>query len=223
MPAMDSTRVRWGVFWGATGARTGARGQTGVRLFADLDARYSEPHRHYHGWGHILACLDLLDGARGLCAHPLTVELALWYHDAVYDPRAADNEARSAALARAAAREMGLGQGTADEAAALVLLTTHDAARPVGRGLQPDAAVLLDIDLAILGSSPAEFLSYEAAIRAEYAFVPDREYREGRSRVLRSFLDRPRIYLTDLLRDSREGQARRNIEASLARLAGQPT
>jgi predicted metal-dependent HD superfamily phosphohydrolase len=223
MPAMDSTRVRWGALRAAAGSRAGARGEAGERLFAELDARYREPHRHYHGWGHILSCLDLLEPARGLCERPLAVELALWYHDAVYDPRAADNETRSAALARAAALALGLETGTADEAAGLVLLTTHEAPPPGSRDLPPDAAVVLDVDLAILGSSPGEFLSYEKAIRAEYAFVPDREYREGRSQVLRSFLDRQRIYLTDMFRESREGQARRNIEASLARLADQPT
>jgi predicted metal-dependent HD superfamily phosphohydrolase len=214
---MDRQWLRWRSFWGACGAR----GDAG-RFFEELDVRYREPHRFYHGWPHILACLDELDSARQLCGSPPAVELALWYHDAVYDPRARDNEARSAALARESADAMGIAEAAAAEAEALVLLTTHAAGLPKDAGAAADAAVILDIDLAILGSSPPAFASYEKAIRAEYSFLPENEYRQGRARVLQSFLDRPRIYLTDLYRERLELRARENIRGSLDALAGQP-
>jgi predicted metal-dependent HD superfamily phosphohydrolase len=214
---MDRQRLRWRGFWEAAGARGEEAG-----FFTDLDSRYREPHRFYHGWKHILACLEELDAVRGSCADPLAVELALWYHDAVYDPRAADNEARSAECARQAAVGMGLGQRAAEAAAGLVLLTahragTHSSALPSG-----DAALLLDIDLAVLGSPPDAFAAYESAIRAEYGFLSQSEYRQGRTGVLRAFLARPRIYLTDRYRDLLEARARLNLEQDIASLAGQP-
>jgi predicted metal-dependent HD superfamily phosphohydrolase len=218
---MGRQRLRWHSFWAAAGAR----GEE-ARFFADLDSRYSEPHRHYHDWRHVLACLDELDAARASCADPLAVELALWYHDAVHDPRAVDNEARSAGLVRQAAVGMGLGQQAAEAAAGLVLLTTHAGPAPAAgpesvAASAGDAALLLDIDLAVLGSSPGAFAAYESGIRAEYAFLSDAEYKQGRAGVLQSLLARPRIYLSDRYRDLLEARARLNLQQDLARLGDQ--
>ena len=207
---------RWRVFWAGSGAVGDARG-----VFDALDARYREPHRSYHGWSHILACLEELDSVRALCANPVAVELGLWYHDAVYDPRSRDNETRSAALAGEAAIGMGLAEGTVSEAEALILATAHTG-RAAGEGhAAADERIILDIDLAILGSAPRRFAAYERAIRAEYSFLADREYAEGRTAVLQTFLARPRIYLTDAFGNRLELQARENIRASLSRLVGQ--
>jgi predicted metal-dependent HD superfamily phosphohydrolase len=208
--------ARWTHFVGTIGARGDPEG-----VYADLDRRYREPGRFYHTWEHVAECLAELDAAPGLCDRPAAVELALWYHDAVYDPRAADNEARSAALLREAAGRLGIGDGLAAAAAVLVLATAH------GPGKAPaapsvcgrDAAVIRDIDLAILGAPPVRFEAYEAAVRREYGFLADPDWRAGRSRVLRAFLDRPRLYLTDAFHDRLEGQARRNLAAGLGRLA----
>jgi len=209
---------RWLAFAGATAPRGSP-----AEVYADLDRRYRESGRFYHTWEHVAACLAELDRAPGLCDRPAAVEFALWFHDAVYDPRAADNEDRSAALLSEAADRLGIGGDLAAAAAALVLATAHAA----GPGKAPtappvsdrDAAAIRDIDLAILGAPPDGFASYEAAVRREYAFLTDAEWRTGRSRVLRAFLDRPRLYLTDAFRDRLEGQARRNLRASLRRLA----
>ena len=208
--------ARWTHFVGTIGARGDSEG-----VYDDLDRRYREPGRFYHTWEHVAECLAELDAAPGLCDRPAAVELALWYHDAVYDPRAADNEARSAALLREAAGRLGIGDGLAAAAAVLVLATAH------GPGKAPaapsvcgrDAAVIRDIDLAILGAPPVRFEAYEAAVRREYCFLADPDWRAGRSRVLRAFLDRPRLYLTDAFHDRLEGQARRNLAAGLGRLA----
>lgn len=218
--------ARWTHFLGAIGARGDAEG-----VYADLDRRYRGPGRFYHTWEHVADCLAELDGEPGLCDRPPAVELALWFHDAVYDPRASDNEARSAALLREAAERLGIGDDLSDEAAVLVLATAHGAgpgkAHGAGPGNAPDAqsvsdrdtAVMRDVDLAILGAPPVRFEAYEAAVRREYGFLADPEWRAGRSRVLRGFLDRPRLYLTDAFRDRLEGRARRNLAASLGRLA----
>jgi predicted metal-dependent HD superfamily phosphohydrolase len=207
---------RWRAFWAVSGAGGDARG-----AFDALDARYREPHRSYHGWGHILACLEELDSVRALCANPVAVELGLWYHDAVYDPRARDNERRSAALAREAGIGMGLAEGTVSEAEALILATAHTGRAAGERHAAPDERIILDIDLAILGSAPRRFAAYGRAIRAEYSFLADSEYAEGRTAVLQSLLARPRIYLTDAFGKRLESLARENIRAGLGRLAGQ--
>ena len=195
----------------AIGARGGSR-----EVYADLDRRHHEPGRFYHTWEHVADCLAALDTAPGLCDRREAVELALWFHDAVYDPRAADNEARSAELLREAAGRLGIAADFENRAAGLVMATAHLAdAIPSDR----DAAAIRDIDLAILGAPPDRFGAYEAAVRREYGFLSDSEWRAGRSRVLRAFLDRPRIYLTADFSGRLERQARANLEDSLRRLA----
>jgi predicted metal-dependent HD superfamily phosphohydrolase len=204
----------WRSFWGACGARGDPKA-----IFEDLDRRYREPHRFYHTWEHVRVCLEELAPARPVCRDQIAVELALWCHDAVYDPRAKDNEKRSAAIARSAAVEMGLGESVAAETEALVLATTHGESEGERGTWATDVRVALDVDLAILGRPPREFAVYERSIRAEYSFLSDEDYRKGRSLVLQSFASRPRIYRTALFEEKYERQARVNIQKSLERLA----
>ena len=211
--------------WTAFAASIGAGRDAAVAVFADLERRHGDPGRHYHTLAHVADCLVELDSAPTLCDRTDAVELALWFHDAVYDPRAADNEARSAALLREAGSRLGLDPALAARAEALVTATAHLA----GGGILPDDATpgpsrrdreaIRDIDLAILGAPRDRFDAYETAVRREYAYLPDPEWRSGRSRVLRMFLDMPRIYLTDPFHDRRETPARRNLADALARLA----
>jgi len=173
---------------------------------ATLLARYAEPQRHYHTLQHLEECLTAFDLLRGQARHPGQVELALWYHDAVYDPHRRDNEALSADLAAQALRSAGADEGLVERIRWLIMATEgHD------DGGDGDCAILLDVDLAILGAAPQRFLEYERQIRAEYAHVPDDAYRAGRGRVLAGFLARPRIYKTAPFREQYEQQARRNL------------
>ncbi|MGL4552499.1 MAG: HD domain-containing protein [Gemmataceae bacterium] len=179
----------------------------GDAAFDDLLARHAEPHRHYHTLTHVLAVLEALPGAG------TTLAVAAWYHDAVYDPRAADNEERSAGLMRRSL--MMLPPDVLDEAARLIRLTkTHQAADD-----DADGMALLDADLAILGADVADYDAYAAAIRREYAWVPEADYREGRTAVLRRFLGRGRIYHTARM-SGREGAARANLEREIEKWAG---
>jgi predicted metal-dependent HD superfamily phosphohydrolase len=138
--------------------------------------------------------------------HPGDIALALWFHDAVYDPQRGDNEALSADLAVDTLRRAGAGEALMARARTLILATQGHAAAD-----DPDCAILLDIDLGILGASPARFAEYERQIRAEYAHVPDDAYRLGRARVLDSFARRARIYTTDRFHMLYEQAARRNL------------
>lgn len=200
-------KQRWLEFWKRSGAGGDAALPWGV-----LSARYAEPHRAYHTLGHIAHCLEELDSARDLALDPVAVELALWYHDVVYDPRSKDNEQQSADLAAAAAVAMGFSAARARRVADLILVSTHQAL-----AVDPDAQLFADIDLAILGQPAAVFDQYERQVRVEYAWVPDELFRAGRSAILKSFLDRPSIYATPFFGKKYEAAARRNLSESLLR------
>ncbi len=158
-------------------------------VFAQLQARYSEPQRAYHTLQHLEACFGWFAQARGLTRDPGAVAFALFYHDAIYDTHAADNEARSAQLATQVLSEyVRANDTTADAVTGLILATKHDAVPQ-----DADAQVLVDIDLAILGAAPARFDEYERQVRQEYAWVEAAAFRAGRSRILRHFLDQARL------------------------------
>jgi predicted metal-dependent HD superfamily phosphohydrolase len=201
-------KTRWLAFW----TRAGAWGDPEPE-WRSLSARYEEPHRAYHTLRHIAHCLDELESARGLAADPLAVEMALWYHDAVYDPRAKDNEERSADLAARASAAMGLAAGFGARVAGLIFVSTHRAP-----AADPDPKLFADIDLSILGQAPEAFDEYERQVRVEYSWVPEPAFRAGRSAILRSFLERPSVYGTDFFRQKYEAAARQNLSRSIARL-----
>lgn len=206
---MPLNRERWNSLWSAAVPHPDERDP-----FDDLAARYDEPHRHYHNATHIHACLGLFDEVRGQVHDPVSLELALWFHDAIYEPRANDNEDRSASLAAAALQTCGAAVARTDHVSALILATkTHESTN------EPDAPWMLDIDLAVLGAAPEVFAAYDAGIHAEYAWVEHVVYRARRTEVLAAFLARPQIYLTPLFRDRFELTARANLARTLRQLA----
>ena len=174
--------------------------------FADLAAAYSSPGRHYHTLDHIR---DVLDTATALwgAATPPALLLAAWLHDVIYDTHGADNEERSADHAWELLRPLGLPEALLDETARLILLTKGHRAEAGDRA----GHVLLDADLAVLGADEATYDQYAAAIRREYAWVPEEQYRPGRARVLEDFLRRPRIYHTHEMYGRLEPCARQNV------------
>ena len=182
-------------------------------LFDALRARYAEPHRAYHTAQHIEECLASLDLVRAQCDSAPAVELALWFHDAIYDTREPDNEQRSADWAAQQLEAAGAPQVVIATVRELILTTRH-AAIPAGG----DAQTLTDIDLAILGASSERFLEYEAQVRREYSWVPDLVFRRERARLLRAFVSRASIYATPFFRETLEAAARRNLAASIALL-----
>jgi predicted metal-dependent HD superfamily phosphohydrolase len=184
------------------------------QLLAEITARYTEPHRAYHTLQHLDECFATLAPAAALARRLGEVEVALWFHDAIYDTRAHDNEARSADWARASLLAAGADHETADRVHALVLATAHRTP-PADR----DAQLLVDVDLAILGAAETRFGEYERQIRQEYAWVPDEVFRERRARVLTSFIERPAIYSTAHFARRLEEPARANLRRSLASVA----
>ena len=188
-------------------------------LRAELSERYAEPGRHYHGLAHIEALLELARQYRASLSDPEAVEAAIWFHDAIYDSRAADNEARSAALASSRLAGRVDPERLARICAMIEATATHSLPDLPDEASRHDAALFLDMDLSILGASPLAFDNYEAAVRREYAWVAEDAWRAGRAAVLRRFLDRETIFHTQPFHDLFEAQARRNIARSIARLA----
>lgn len=174
---------------------------------------YAGPHRHYHNQQHVADCLEQFDQARQFAVAPDAVEFAIWFHDAIYDTRAGDNEERSADLAQECLQQAGATKMLTDGVRRLILATkAHDGS------LHPDAPLLVDIDLSILGRAPEKFCEYEKAIRAEYAWVEPTLFAAKRADILRRFFARPRLYHTDFFFGRYEGQARTNLRASLDQL-----
>jgi len=178
--------------------------------FDRLVAAYSEPHRHYHTLEHLGEMFRVV--GRLPVADLPAVQLAVWYHDAVCDPKATDNEERSADWAESDLKAWGVPQWAAVRA--LILATKHTAESPDA----PDIAAFLDADLAILGAAEVRYQRYAADIRREYEWVPDDQYRAGRRAVLEGFLNRERIYRTAVMSEEGEESARRNLTAELAGL-----
>jgi predicted metal-dependent HD superfamily phosphohydrolase len=185
---------------------------------ARLVGVYTGADRHYHDLRHIKAMLALAEEHAGEINDREVVEAAIWFHDAVYDTRKPDNEAESAKLATellAGAFE----QDRLELVAALIRASAdHRVPEAMDGAAAKDCALFLDVDLAILGSVPAEFEGYERDVRAEYDWVPEEAWTAGRAKVLSSFLARPFVYGTPHFRKSRESAARANLVRSLAKL-----
>ena len=197
--------------WTATWRTLGVAAPEGV--YEQLMARYGEPQRHYHTARHLEECFAALARVRGEAERPGEVELALWFHDAIYDTRRHDNEERSAEWARSVVAKTGLDASVGERVAALIMATRHKAV-PDGA----DARTLVDVDLAILGAPEERFDEYERSVRWEYGWVPDVVFRRERRRILRQFLRRRRIFQTNAMHAAHEQPARENLERSLRRL-----
>ncbi|MGQ5259383.1 HD domain-containing protein [Micromonospora sp. ZYX-F-536] len=204
---------RWRAAARGVGAGPGA-GST--RVGRQLLARWQEPHRHYHTVAHLTAVLDVVDEHAGLADRADLVRLAAWCHDAVYDPRADGdaNERDSATLAGSLLAGLGVPAPAVAEVQRLVLLTAGHVVAPGDR----DGALLCDADLAVLAAQPATYDRYAAAIRREYAHVPEPAFRAGRAAVLRHLLELPALFRLPPLADRWERSARANLRRELATL-----
>ena len=201
------TRGRWQALWQALGLTEPAG------VFTELLARYGEAHRHYHTAQHLNECLKAFDTLKAMCDHPAEAELALWFHDAVYDTRRHDNELLSADWAAKVLEDAGAVSEVTQRARDLIAATSHR-----DMPFSADAKAVVDADLSILAAGRARFDQFEDQVRQEYDWVPKARYRERRAEIMGSLLARPSIYSTPLFRQTREAQARANIAELLKTL-----
>jgi predicted metal-dependent HD superfamily phosphohydrolase len=185
-------------------------------VFELLVTAYTLPDRHYHNLNHIQHLLTILERFnQGKLREPMAVFLAIWFHDFVYNPQAIDNEIQSAKTARALLTNLGASIDLIVRVEQLILATQGHQVNPKDF----DRCVLLDADLAILGADPIRYQAYARSIRLEYDWVSDTAYQTGRIQVLESFLQRDRLYHTDLLFDELESIARLNLAQEIAFLS----
>lgn len=204
-PALERS---WQRAWTALGASG-----DGLALRQRLLEAWSEPQRQYHTLQHLEESVAMLEPQLALAGHPGELEMALWFHDAVYDVKGDDNEARSAHWATRELQAASVPAAAIERVQQLIMATCHDALPET-----VDARLLVDVDLAILGSTPDRFAEYELQVRQEYAWVPGLLFRRKRRALLAQFLARPRIYNTDVFQQALEMSARGNLRRSLARL-----
>ncbi len=194
----------------AAGAERAAAG-----VESELRRRHAEPHRVYHTLDHVvhvLATIDDLTSAGEPVDDLVTLRLAAWFHDAVYDPRRTDNEARSATLAQERLTMLGVGVGRRQRVTALVLATADHA--PVSA----DQRLFVDADLAVLAAPARDYRRYVEAVRREYAWLDEQRWRAGRAAFLRRMLQRPAIFSSATMRATAERAARDNVTAELGAL-----
>ncbi len=212
----NATRTRWDearsrARFGALVRRLGGDEEGAGATFERLSKAWGEPTRRYHNHEHLAECLHQLDVAGHTLASTDVVELALWFHDAVYVPGATDGEDASAALLLEESGRLRIHSTAAERSAALVRATAHPTAEELG----PEAALMLDLDLSILGSDPVRFMEYEYAIGEEFQDTPKLKLEIGRGRFLASLLARPSIFHTDAFRERYEAVAREQLSALL--------
>jgi len=188
--------------------------QTEQQTFNALIAAYSEKHRRYHTQRHINACLDALDSCELSLSRVHELAMAFWFHDAIYKIYSSSNEADSAHWAVQFLNEHQVESASVSRVEQYILDTKHNV---VTTSLE--AAVVVDIDLGILGSNETDYDEFEQAIAHEYRIVPGPIYRKKRKQVLRSFIDKEHIYQTDYYREHYEDRARLNIRRAIDQLS----
>jgi predicted metal-dependent HD superfamily phosphohydrolase len=181
---------------------------------ASLLQRYSDSHRAYHTPQHLEECFRQFEIAGYSARSPGAVGLALFYHDAIYDTHARDNEEKSAELVREMLLRVEAPAWILSYVPDLILVTRHTAMPQT-----TDQQLVVDIDLSILGAPKARFDEYEQQVRQEYSWVDEATFRAVRRKILEEFLARPAIYSRKIFRDRFERTARENLERSIAALA----
>ncbi|KJV40692.1 metal-dependent hydrolase [Acinetobacter brisouii] len=171
---------------------------------------YQEPQRVYHQLQHIVECLALFENVQNQIEDGLAVQLAIFFHDVVYQPRSSSNEQDSAMLMQQQLAGA-LPETQLDKITNWILATQQHLVAS-----ESDLAYLLDIDLAILGSSPQRFAEYQQQIRQEYAWVDELIYQEKRHAVLRQFYLAQPLYQTQYFQQHYELQAKTNLKQALA-------
>lgn len=181
--------------------------QVVTEVFSNLIRAYCAPERHYHNLNHIQHLLDLIEQVTAICDRRSVLYFSAWFHDYIYEPQVKDNELKSAVIAEQTLNKLNLPPDLIQSVKQIIVSTQKH--QPLLNNI--DNLIFLDIDLAILGSSMLQYQQYAQAIRREYAWLSDREYKQRRTKILTQFLTRKRIYYTDYFYQQLESAARANI------------
>jgi predicted metal-dependent HD superfamily phosphohydrolase len=188
--------------------------ELGEEIIRDIFAAYSEEKRYYHNLNHIDYILKIIEPAIGSLDSVENVLLAVWFHDFVYKVDRHDNEEQSAIRAEYYLNKLEISSPVITQVQQLILSTKNH--QPLVNNC--DCRLFLDSDLSILGALPDCYRQYANSIRREYAYLSDREYNRGRTKVLQYFLDKDRIYYSDYFYSRLEFTARINLRTEIDRL-----
>jgi predicted metal-dependent HD superfamily phosphohydrolase len=198
--------------WETLLLKFGVEQQTAQNLFLDLSTFYSSPERRYHTLTHIQHFLSVVDTLTAKAENLEAIELAAWFHDLIYNSKAKDNEEKSADYAESILKSLAIPIEVIDKVKRLILITKS---HQITEEDDIDTKIMLDADLAILGVDDTQYVRYAQAIRQEYAWVMDQDYRKGRTQFLQSLLQRPRIYQTEEIFEALETKARNNLRKEI--------
>lgn len=184
-----------------------------LKYITDVVPFYLEKGRHYHGVRHIHDCMKEVEPFWKCCQDQEVVRAAIWFHDVVYDPKANDNEEASCHKAVEILKRHEYADSFIESVVQCIMATKH-----TGPASTPDGMIVADADLACFAASRPVFDQNTKAVRLEYSFVKEREFKVGRAKVFQAFLDRPRIYQTQMFFDKYEKQARERLKVAIREL-----
>jgi predicted metal-dependent HD superfamily phosphohydrolase len=185
--------------------------QYSEKIFQAVINAYCNPARHYHNLEHIQQILQAIEEVKYLSNCPNIISLSAWFHDYVYCPERQDNEEKSAEYAKINLNKLKISNQIIEAVKQIIISTkTH---YPLLDNI--DNLIFLDADLSILGTSPERYWRYAQAIRQEYHWLSDRDYQQGRTKVLNNFLARDKIYYTDYFYRQLEKAARNNLKSEI--------
>ena len=183
------------------------------QCFVFLKQKYSEKHRFYHNLGHINKCLrELNEYVLNNSILLNEIEFAVWYHDILYDPKKQDNEEESVKIAQDVCRESNLSATFGKTVEKLILSTKH-----LKEPEELYEKIIVDVDLAILGSDTIQYDEYESNIRNEYSFVNNLDFAIGRKNILKRFIEKKHIFNTEYFQNKYEIIARNNLERTICK------
>ncbi len=182
------------------------------RVYEGLRAHYSEPHRRYHTPAHLNHCLRQFDLADSLMDDPDAVEMAIWFHDVIYNVPTTDNELKSAQYFTELARGRA-DSGFCQNVYNMILTTTHQQLPT-----RKDDKYLVDVDLSSFGLPWDEFRRDSVSVRDEFADRPDREFYNAHIKFMQSLIDRRHFFATEFFRKKYEKSARDNVERLIEEL-----
>ena len=205
--SLEQLRLSWFNLLDKSSAET----KLGDEIFTSLINSYCDRTRSYHNLNHIYDILNSLERVKNIAKNINILQFSAWFHDYIYDPQSLENEAKSAVCAVKAMKQLNIERQVIKVVEQIILSTKNH--QPLIKNI--DNLLFLDVDLAILGTTPDKYQKYTLAIRKEYSYLSDRDYEMGRKKVLTQFLNRKRIYYTDYFYQNLELAARENLQTEI--------
>src|SRR4030042_4430747 len=206
--SIEALKKKWLDFWLKINGR-----DNGLSQFQNIVKNYCESHRFYHNLNHLNNCLVEFSQFASLAKDEKAIEMALWYHDFIYNPQGKNSEEQSATHALGVAKSLLLPEDFCQKVKHLIMATKHNKVFH-----DSDGRLIADIDLASLGKPWEEFETNSKLIRKEYHFLSNKDFADGRIKFFQSLLARESIYSTPYLKIKYEKQAGKNLWRAITNL-----